>query len=156
MPTIVERAGEGDIPLLVELMRHFYAESNHELDRDCAGESFCRLFRNERLGRAWIARRESEAVGYVVLTLRHSMEFGALSGFIDDLFVLPGARRMGVGSGLLTALFDACRQLEVAAVQVEVGSDNAAAAGLYRKFGLVPCADGRLQLAARLPTGRNP
>lgn len=156
MQTLVERAGEGDVPLLVDLMGRFYAESHHALDRRRAGESFGRLLRSESLGRAWIARREAEAVGYVVLTLRHSMEHGALAGFIDDLFVLPGARRKGVGSALLRTLFDACRQLEVSAVQVEVGSGNAAASGLYREFGLVPCTDGRLQLATRLPMAPNP
>lgn len=150
MRTIVERAGERDIPRLVELMRQFYAESNHALDRDWAGESFGRLFRNEGLGRAWIARREAGAVGYVVLTLRHSMEFGALAGFIDDLFVQPGARRKGVGSALLTALIDECRHLEVAAVHVEADSGNAAAGGLYRAFGLAPHADGRQLLTGRV------
>lgn len=150
MRTTVEKAGPSDIPRLVDLMHEFYAESNHALDRTWAEASFRQLFQNDGRGGAWIARRDTEAIGYVVLTLRHSMEFGGLSGFIDDLFVHPGARRNGVGSALLATLFDACRDLGVAAVHVEAGSSNAAASGLYREFGLVPYTDDRQLLTARL------
>jgi len=150
MRTTVEAARHGDIPRLVELMHEFYAESNHRLDRAWAERSFRELLAGKDRGGAWVARRETEAVGYVVLTLRHSMEFGGLTGVIDDLFVRPGARRSGVGSALLAALFDACHSLGAAAVHVESGSDNAAAAGLYRKFGLVPHEEARHTLTARL------
>lgn len=150
MRTIVERARQSDIPRLVELMSQFYAESNHPLDRAWAEKSFRQLLTSNERGGAWLARRETEVVGYVVLTLRHSMEFGRLAGFIDDLFVRPHARRSGVGSALLTAVFGACRGLGAAAVQVEAGSNNVAAEALYRAFGLLPYTDGRHTLTARL------
>jgi GNAT superfamily N-acetyltransferase len=146
----VERAGEHDIARMVELMHHFYAESGHALDPAWAEASFRQLFGNESRGRAWIAWRGTEPIGYVVLTLRHSMEFGGPAGFIDDLFVHSRARRNGVGSALLAVLFDACRDLGVTAVHVEAGSGNAASGGLYRKFGLLAPTDDRQLLTARL------
>jgi GNAT superfamily N-acetyltransferase len=148
METIVERAGQQDIPLLVELMRQFYDEANYPLERGWAQESFGKLF--EANGRAWIARLDGKPAGYVVLTLRHSMEYGTLVGFIDDLFVRPGARRTGVASALLAALFDECRHLQVAAVHVESGASNTASGAPYRKFGLVPYTDDRQVLTTRL------
>lgn len=131
-------------------MNQFYAESNYQLDRPWAEESFRRLLGNEALGAVWIAREGPELVGYVVLTLRHSMEFGGLVGHIDDLFVRAGFRRKGAGSALLTALHQACRSLELEAVHVEVGSTNHAAWTLYRAFGLEANSDDRQILTARL------
>ena len=136
MRTIIERARAADIPTLVELMTQFYAESNHALDREWAAASFEQLLRDEGRGAVWIARRGAEPAGHVVLALRHSMEFGGLAGVIDDLFVRPQFRRQGVGSALLSALFDACRKLHVAAVHVEAGPGNDAASTLYQAFGL--------------------
>ena len=121
---------------MVELMSEFYAESSYALNREWAAESFAALLGDEARGAAWIARCRDEPVGHVVLALRHSMEFGGLAGVIDDLFVRPQFRRKGVGSELVSALFDACRKLHVAGVYVEASPRNPAAQGLYAAFGL--------------------
>src|SRR5258708_25187684 len=134
MRTTLERAGLADIPALVELMSQFYAESSYALDREWAEASFKRLFREEARGAVWIARLGKESAGYVVLALRHSMEFGGLAGVIDDLFVRPQFRRHGIGSELLIALFDACRKLHVAADHVEVGPSKVEPSAPYGYF----------------------
>jgi ribosomal protein S18 acetylase RimI-like enzyme len=150
MRMTIERAGEADIPALVELMSQFYSESSYALDRDWAGASFAQLLREEARGAIWIARRGTEPAGHVVLALRHSMEFGGLAGVIDDLFVRPQFRRQGVGSALISALLDACRKLQVAAVHVEVGPSNVAASALYLAFGLRGHSTERQTLAVQL------
>jgi GNAT superfamily N-acetyltransferase len=136
MRTTIQRAGRADIPALVELMSQFYAESSYPLDRTWAEASFDVLLRDELRGAVWIARRGSEPAGYVVLALRHSMEFGGLAGIIDDLFVPPQFRRRGVGSALLSALLEACRILHVAAVHVEIDPSDLGVLALYQSFGL--------------------
>ena len=78
------------------------------------------------------------------------MEFGGLAGIIDDLFVRPQFRRHGIGSELLTTLFDACRKLHVAAVHVEVGPSNVEASGLYESFGLRAHSKERQTLTVQL------
>ena len=93
MRTVVEGAKHSDIPCLVELMNEFYAESSYALDRDWASASFKRLLRDESRGAAWIGRRGADVAAYVVVTLKHSMEFGGVDAFIDDLLVRPGPRR---------------------------------------------------------------
>ena len=150
MTNAVRKATSEDILALVEMMREFYAEADYPLDRDWAAGSFSALLRDDSLGAAWIVSRDSEPAGYVVLTVRFSMEYGGLDAFVDDLFVRPAFRRRGLGRALLRALFDECGRRRVLAVHVEVGEDNAAAKALYGGFGLKQGDDGRLKLTARL------
>jgi GNAT superfamily N-acetyltransferase len=146
----VSRAATADIPELVELMREFHAEADYPLDRAWAEASFRQLLGDSSRGAVWIARIADDPAGHAVLALRHSMEFGGLAGIIDDLFVRPGYRRQGIGAALVGAIFEECRGLGAAAVEVEVGQDNAAARELYLRFGLVPNDNGRRHLATRL------
>jgi ribosomal protein S18 acetylase RimI-like enzyme len=139
------RATAEDMPLLVEMMREFYAESGFSLDSQWATDSFSALLADDSKGAAWLVFKDSRPAGYVVLTLRHSMEYGGSDAFIDDLYVRPDLRRHGLGREALNALFAECEQRGVHAVHVEAGRDNVAAQKLYRSFGLgVPDAARQL------------
>lgn len=148
MSVVVRSAAKNDIPVLVELMREFYAESKYKLDGDWAVRSFNELLQSPDRGAAWIGFRGSDPTGYVVLTTRHSMESGGLDGFVDDLFVRPAFRRHAVGTALLTEVFRECSKRGVLAVHIEVGSDNAAVQALCRRFGL--SNNGRQVFTARV------
>ena len=150
----VRRATQADVPALVELMRAFYAESHYPLDREWAASSLRTLIGRPDLGAGWLASDGTTPAGHAVLTVRYCMEFGALCGHIDDLFVAPAFRRRGVGRALLDALFAECGARACEAAQVEVGTDNEAALRLYAKFGLTAATDGRVLLGGRLPPVR--
>ncbi len=148
MPLTTLRASSVDIGALVGLMREFYAEAGYSLDDDWASSSLSALLGDPSRGMIWIVRVDNVPAGHVVLTLRHSMEFGGLDAFVDDLFVRPGHRRRGLGKALLAALFDECRRRGVLAVHVETGPDNAAAMALYSSVGMADRK--RLLLTANL------
>ena len=150
MTTEIRIATVNDIPILVDMMQEFYAEANHSLDRQWATASFSALLKDDSLGAAWIVFYDSEHAGYVVMTIRFSMEYGGLDAFIDDLFVRTGYRRQGLGRAALDALFDECERRQVLAVHVEVGHDNVAAKALYLGYGLESYGDGRQMLTKRL------
>ncbi len=147
--TRVRRARLEDVPALVALMEEFYAEADYPLDRDWAAASCARLLGDESLGAAWIAFHGGPA-GYVVLTVRHSMEYGGLDGWVDDLFVRPAFRRHGLARAALEALLAECERRGVLALHVEVGRENDAARPLYERFGLAPREDDRVTLTRRL------
>jgi GNAT superfamily N-acetyltransferase len=136
MATTTLKASSVDIPALVGLMREFYAEAGRALDDDWAAASFSALLGDPSRGAAWIVKVDSVPAGHAVLTFRHSMEFGGLDAFVDDLFVRPGHRRRGLGRALLAELFGECARRGVLAVHVETGADNAAARSLYASFGM--------------------
>ena len=148
--TVVRRASPEDVPALVGLMEEFYAEADYPLDWKWAAASFARLLGDEALGAAWIAHHAGEPAGYVVLTVRHSMEYGGPDGWVDDLFVRPAYRRHGLARAALEALFAECERRGVLAVHVEVGRENDAARPLYEGFGLLPREDDRVTLTRRL------
>jgi ribosomal protein S18 acetylase RimI-like enzyme len=143
------RATTADVPLLVELMWEFYAESEFILDGQWARESFITLLSNPSKGAIWIVFQDDDPAGYVVLTVRHSMEYGGDDGFIDDLYVRPNFRRRGLGRAAINALFDECERRNVLALHVEAGLNNVAAQALYRSFGLGVLDDARRLLTVR-------
>lgn len=143
MPNTIQKADPSDIPLLVQLMEEFHGEGGRPLDRAWAAASFTALFQDESRGAAWIVSCGGQPAGYVVLTVRFSMEFGGLDAFIDDLFVRPVFRRRGLGRLVLAALFADCGRRGILAVHVEVAADNIPAKGLYGGYGMRPLTDGR-------------
>lgn len=143
---IVRRAGPDDVDTLVELMRLFYAESGFPLEHTWARSAFSRLWDEPALGCVWLAEQEGAAMGHAVLTLRYTMEHGALSGYIDDLFVRSDFRRQGAARALLSELTAECRRRGCRSMYVEVGEQNAPAINLYVEFGLHPFEDGRTLL----------
>jgi len=142
-----------DIPTLADLMQEFYAESGYPLDRRWAAASFSALLQEQSRGGVWVVSHGGEPAGYVVLTVRFSMEYGGLDAFIDDLFIRPAYRRRGLGRAAVQALFDDCRRRRVLAVHVEVGRDNVAAQALYSSYGLEASGDDRQTLTVRLGDG---
>lgn len=57
---------------------------------------------------------------------------------LDSMAVLPDARRRGAGGALLDAVFAWARQHGARRLLLEVRAGNAAALGLYQRFGLRP------------------
>ena len=150
---VVRRATQSDVGTLVALMRAFYAEASYPLDQKWAETAFSQLLAHSEFGCAWLAECADGAAGYAVLTLRYTMEHGALSGHIDDLFVRPEFRRRRIACALLSELFDECKHRGGKSVYVEVGDRNVPAIELYRLFSLVPFQDGRVLFHAALRAG---
>lgn len=139
-----------DVPALVALMREFYAESGFPLDEAWASAAFRTLLDDPSLGAVWLLVVDGTPAGHAVLSVRFAMEFGGLTGYIDDLFVRPPFRRRGAARAGLEALIAECRRRRCRSLQVEVDPDNASANGLYRSLGLAPLGDNRLQLRVEL------
>lgn len=129
--------GPGDRDRLVGLARAFHAEDGHPLD--AGGEAaLAALCSGEPFGRGWLARTGGEVVGYAVLSLGFSVEFGGRDGFVDDLYLVPAVRGRGLGRALLERLVDEARALGVRTLHLEVEPLNARAEALYARHGFAP------------------
>lgn len=127
-------ATPADRQLLVELMAEFYAESDYPLDRDRTGTTFGALLADPRLGGVWLIESGGHAVGYAVVTLGYSMEYGGLDGFLDDFFIQPGFRNAGLGTAALARVREYCTERGVRALHLEVARGSPAHR-IYRKAG---------------------
>ena len=131
----MRKASPNDVQQLVAMMEEFYAEGGYPLNRQRAAEAFTTLLANERLGLVFFIQAGAQDVGYVVVTLCYSMEYGGPNAFVDDLFVRKPFRGAGLGTGALAEVRSLCAKQGVRAIHVETGRDNAAAQAVYRRAG---------------------
>ncbi|MGC8874179.1 MAG: GNAT family N-acetyltransferase [Chloroflexia bacterium] len=83
----------------------------------------------------FLARWDGQPAGYalVVCIPKADERLGFL--FVDELYVLPGYRRRGVGQALLAEIQALARKLGLAGVRLLVRPENRPARHLYRKAG---------------------
>jgi ribosomal protein S18 acetylase RimI-like enzyme len=75
------------------------------------------------------------SVGVIMLAFRHSASLGASFASIEDLYVRPGARRLGVGRALLEAVEERCKKRDISYVEVQTDDE---AARFYEALGYEP------------------
>jgi GNAT superfamily N-acetyltransferase len=100
----------------------------------------------------WLIQSDGKDVGYVVLTLGYSMEYGGSSAFVDDLFVRLPFRRAGLATAALTEVQAFCARRGIRAIHVETGGDNAVAQAVYQRVGFTHTDRQLLTLRLTNPT----
>ena len=148
----MKRASPNDVQQLVTMMEEFYAEGGYPLNHERVAKAFATLLADERLGYVWFIQANGQDVGYVVLTLCYSMEYGGPNAFVDDLFVRLPFRRAGLGTAALTEVRAFCAKQGIRAIHVETGRDNIAAQAVYRRVGFTQTDRQLLALRLANPT----
>jgi len=141
-----------DVQHLVTMMAEFYSESAYTLNLCRATEAFTSLLADERLGYVWLIQVNSKNVGYVVVTLCHSMTYGGLSAIVDDFFIQPAFRGTGLGKAAMADVKSFCAVRGIGAVHVETGRDNASALAVYRSAGFCETDHVHLTMGLAEPT----
>lgn len=141
-----------DARQLVGLMAEFYAESDFRLNEQRAENAFSAILTDDRLGSVWLIEEDSQTVGYFVLTVCSSMEYGGRIAFLDDLYIKPTFRGVGVGTKALAQARDWCARQDIRAISVEVDSKNAAAQKVYRRIGFEETDRQLLRIGLADPT----
>lgn len=135
MKTAIRRATSADHAALIELMARFYAEEGYPFKRQATRKALTQLMTDERFGAVWTFRRQEEVVGYLVVTLGFSLEFGGRDAFVDELFVLAEYRGQGLGRRALRLAAAHCRRWGIAALHLEIEDGNDRAEALYTRKG---------------------
>jgi ribosomal protein S18 acetylase RimI-like enzyme len=129
-----DQAGAADADTLLLLAQVFHQEDGHPLD--AAGEmAIVQIAAGEPFARAWVVRRTGEAIGYVIITLGYSVEYGGRDGFIDDFYLVPKMRGRGIGRALLRFALSQAADLGIKTLHLEVETGNEIATRLYRSAG---------------------
>jgi ribosomal protein S18 acetylase RimI-like enzyme len=132
----IREAQAADVPALLRMMRKL-AEQPPVIpfEEDKVRAALDKFLGDAELGQAWLVWAGEKPAGYVILTLGYSFEFRGRDGFVDELYIEPEFRRMGLGRRAMEFLEERARALGVSAVHLEVDRGNEAAAELYRRSG---------------------
>ena len=130
----IRRATSADLDLVAPLFdryRQFYGCSP---DLDAA-----RGFLAERLERGesvvFVAVLDGQGVGFTQLYPTFTSIGAARAWILNDLYVSPEARRMGVGRRLMDAARAMAEETGAASLELATAKDNAGAQALYRSCG---------------------
>lgn len=132
----IRAATPADAPRIAALVEQYWRfEGIDGFERERVEALLHRALADERLARGWVAELEAELCGYVLAVLVFSLEHGGLMAEIDEFFVLPRARSVGLGSALLDAAERALREAGCVRIQLQLGTENAAGRAFYRRHG---------------------
>ena len=132
----IHPAGAADVPALAALVEQYWRfEAIERFDTARMTGLLKRLVGQPALGRAWLASVDGAPAGYLVAVYVFSLEHQGLTAEIDEFFVLPQHRRLGLGKRMLAQAEAAFRAGGCTNVSLQIGRDNAAARAFYRGHG---------------------
>jgi ribosomal protein S18 acetylase RimI-like enzyme len=124
-----------DIPVIVAMMRDFYAIDGYPIDEKRSEALFSEFIANENLGRTWLIQSGGTIVGYVIMTFIFSFEFRGKIAFIDELYLSEAARGRGIGKSTVGFIKTEAKRLSVKMLYLEVEHHNSNAQKLYLAAG---------------------
>ncbi|MGE0821102.1 MAG: N-acetyltransferase family protein [Candidatus Binatia bacterium] len=135
MVTALKVAEPADVDLILHLMEEYCAFDHLPFDEQVRRKAIHVFLEAGMLGKLWLILSEGETVGYLVLTLGFSFEYGGYDAFVDEVYLRESHRGKGIGKMALALAEEACHTLHVQALHLEVERENANAYALYRRVG---------------------
>jgi GNAT superfamily N-acetyltransferase len=137
-----------DLDEIVSMARTYYAEDGYDFDEKAARSAISALIADASLGWVWVIEEKGSLCGYMAVTLGYSLEYRGRDAFLDELYLLPGARGRGLGARAVVLAEETCRRAGVHALHLEVEKDKPSVQGLYGRAGFE--AHDRVLMTKRL------
>lgn len=146
MPDIrIVPATERDVPVLLELIRGLaeYEHLTHEFE---ATEDRLRrtLFGARPAAEALLAYHGAQCVGFAIFFTNYSTFLAKPGLYLEDVFVVPHARRRGIGLAILKHLAGIARERDYGRMEWSVLDWNQLAIDFYKKIGAVVMDEWRI------------
>lgn len=136
MALSIRAATPGDLPLIAELIRALaeYEKLAHEVrfDEAVLGE---KLFGPRPYAEVLIGEVDGAPMGFALFFHNFSTFEGRPGIYLEDLFVRPEARGVGLGKALLAALARLAVERDCARLEWSVLDWNAPSIGFYKSLG---------------------
>jgi GNAT superfamily N-acetyltransferase len=143
MPHSIRDATRDDLQAIVALVRAL-ADFEKLPGPDAAAEA--RLvddFERERF-KVLVAELDGRVVGFALYFMTYSTFLGRPSLYLEDLFVLREARRLGIGTAFFRRLIEMAKDLGCGRFEWTVLDWNEAAQNFYRSLGADVLPDWRI------------
>lgn len=133
---MVRKITENDKAEYLKMAKDFYNSDAvlHSIDEKNFIECFKELMRSEEYALCFILEHENDIAGYALLANTFSQEAGGMVCWIEELYIKPEYRNMGLGSEFFS-YFDSNIAINLKRVRLEVEEDNSNAIRLYRRLG---------------------
>ena len=139
-------ASRADVPILLTFIREL-ADFEKLLDHVTADEATLaeELFGKRRVAEVVIAELSTQPVGFAVFFHNFSTFIGRAGLYLEDLYVRPHARRMGIGRAMISFVAKIAVDRRCGRFEWSVLDWNTRAIEFYRSLGAVPMHDWTVQ-----------
>jgi ribosomal protein S18 acetylase RimI-like enzyme len=133
---LIRRPEPSDKRAMTAMMKEFYNTDAvlHPVPESNFDKTFDMLFMGWHYADAFLAEENGMAVGYALLSLAWSNEAGGLTVWLEEIYVRPDYRGMGIGESLITRVFREYNS-KAARFRLETEPFNNAARRLYKRLG---------------------
>ena len=134
----IRRATPADADIIAAANVAMAAETEaRQLDRARTAAAVRRALADAALGVYWLAERDGNVVGQLLITTEFSDWRDGVFWWIQSVYVVPAARRTGVYRALHERVVQEARRTPgVCGVRLYVDRHNAAAQAVYRRLGM--------------------
>jgi GNAT superfamily N-acetyltransferase len=148
MDEILAPAAESLLATFLREDEHYLASSDvyGDAGREAVGRAVALFLKRPEIGFVWLGLSGTDPVAVCVACLAVSTSTGTLVAKLDDVYVVAGRQRQGIGSGLLSSLKDELRRLGVARIDTSVHFENTDAKRFYERCGFRTLDEERLSL----------
>jgi ribosomal protein S18 acetylase RimI-like enzyme len=134
---------EEDFPVLVDMFSqlnaYFYRVGYRLPEPENVGQVWLDSFRRTlgRFSNVFIAEIDGRVAGFMLCRLKRVPAHmgGVMVGELSDMWVIPEARRLGVGEKLSRLALDWLREEGAHSVEIQILKDNEASWKLYERLG---------------------
>lgn len=133
---IIRDATEKDVDVFLDLLIKL-AKNHNQLAyvKTTRDDILKAAFNNSSRFNVLLIEYNQVAVGYLSYTLNYSIWFAQDFMMIDDLFIEPDYRSIGLGEKLMQAAKNICRKNNIDLIKWEVESTNLKAITFYERLG---------------------
>ena len=134
---------EEDFPILMEmygLLNTYFYKMGYRLPHpESVGQVWLDSFRRTlgRFSNVFIAEVDGQVAGFMLCRLKRVPAYmgGVLVGELSDMWIIPEARRLGIGDKLSRLAMEWMRAQGAHSIEIQVLKDNDASWKLYERMG---------------------
>ncbi len=127
----LQRASIDNLPQLLPLVEAYHQFEDIHMTDESRNQAVLCLLSHSSLGGVWLIVADVAIAGYIALTFGYSIEFGGRDAFIDEFYIRPEFRGLGLGKQTLNQIQQEARALNIQALHLEVAQLNTRAQKLY-------------------------
>ena len=133
---MVRKVTPQDKEMYLSLTEKFYQSDavSHNIPLENRLNTWDEIMRSDEYADCYFVIKDGDVAGYMLLAYTFSQEAGGKTAWIEEIYILPEFRSMGLGS----ELFDFIKaeiEPDCARLRLEVEADNIRAKKLYKSLG---------------------